>query len=362
MVVLGTVCLYSPWARRGEPVALLDALFTATSAVCVTGLTTVDTGGSYSGFGHAVVFVMIQLGGLGVMTFGAIAIEFLGRRMSFTSQAALQDVFFQASARGDLRTALRRIVGMTLALEAVGAVFIYIGMRGIDGDDASAFDAVFHSVSAFCNAGSSLYTDNLTALKESGVVMWTIIFLVVLGGIGYTVLIEFGRRIQRLRGRGAPGPVHWTLNSRVAMSVSAALIVGGTIAFLATGMRGGETWRLSDLMDALFQSISARTAWFNTVDIGALPLPALMLLIPLMFIGGSPGSCAGGIKTTSLTVWIARMASRLTGREHIHLMGRRIPQDVVRRAALVIAIAAIWNLVGVFVLSISEGTRPEVLV
>ena len=96
------------------------------------------------------------------------------------------------------------------------------------------------------------------------------------------------------------------------------------------------------------------------VDIGALPLPALMLLIPLMFIGGSPGSCAGGIKTTSLTVWIARMASRLTGREHIHLMGRRIPQDVVRRAALVIAIAAIWNLVGVFVLSISEGTRPEV--
>ena len=360
MIVLGTLCLYSPLAQRGEPISLLDAFFTATSAVCVTGLTTVDTGGSYNGFGRFVVFLMIQLGGLGVMTFGAIAIEMLGRRMSFTSQAALQDVFFQASARGDVRTALRRIVGMTLAFEAIGAVFLYVGMRGADGVQAGLFNAIFHSVSAFCNAGFSLYQDNLTPFKQSRVVVWTIMLLVVAGGLGYTVLIEIGRRLSRLRKRGRRGSVHWTLNTRVVMAVSALLIVGGTLTLLATGTGAGESSIAASLTDALFQSVSARTAGFNMVNVGALPLPALMILIALMFVGGSPGSCAGGIKTTSLAVWIARILARLTGREQVHMLGRRIPHDVVRRAALVIAVAAIWNAVGIMVLSITEGTRADV--
>lgn len=357
MIVAGTLCLYSPLARRGEPISLTDAFFTATSAVCVTGLTTVDTGSSYNGFGRFVVFLMIQLGGLGVMTFGAIAIEMLGRRMSFTSQAALQDIFFQASARGDVRTALRRIVGMTLAFEAIGAVFLYAGMRGVAGVEAGLFDALFLSVSAFCNAGFSLYQDNLQPLKQSGLVVWTVMLLVVAGGLGYTVLIEIGRRLSRLRARGS---VHWTLNSRVVMVISAMLIAGGTLALLATGTGAGESSIAASLTDALFQSVSARTAGFNLVNVGALPLPALMILIALMFVGGSPGSCAGGIKTTSLAVWIARIAARLTGREQVHMMGRRIPHDVVRRAALVITVAAIWNALGIVVLSITEGTRAGV--
>jgi trk system potassium uptake protein TrkH len=337
----------------------------------VTGLVTVDTGSAYSRFGHTVILLLIQFGGLGVMTFGAIAIEILGRRASFTSQAALQDVFFQAYSRGDLRSALRRIVGMTLALELIGAVPVFIGLSGIEGVEAGAFDALFHSVSAFCNAGFSTYDRNLEQAAASGLVVWTLAALIVLGGLGYTVLIEFGKRFRRLLGRlgitkwaraASPLPVHWSLNTRTVLVASGALIVGGAVALAlgGTDSPGQNSPWWTRATNAVFHSLSARTAGFNLVPISALPLPALMVLIPLMFIGGSPGSCAGGIKTTSLAVWMARLASRLTGREQVNLGKRRIPHDVVRRAALVIAIAALWNGVGIMFLAVSEGTRKDV--
>ncbi len=365
MILVGTLLLWSPPASRGQrPIPLIDAFFTATSAVCVTGLVTMNTGSDYSRFGHVVILVLIQLGGLGVMTFGAVAIEILGRRVSFSSQAALQDVFFQARQRGDLRSALRRIALLTLTLELIGAVPIYFGFAGIEGFDKGGFDALFHSVSAFCNAGFSTDDLNLELARESGLVVWPIAVLIVIGGLGYTVLIEFGMRFRRLLARWgvmhpvSPLAVHWSLNTRTVLIVSGGLIVCGAIVLFLGGMSPlNPTWP-ERVRNAVFHSVSARTAGFNLVKIDALPLPSLMVLIPLMFIGGSPGSCAGGIKTTSFAVWMSRVRARLTGREEVNLGARRIPHDVVRRAALVIAIAAMWNMVGIMLLAITEGSRP----
>lgn len=361
MILVGTLLLWSPPAsHRGVP--LIDAFFTATSAVCVTGLVTMNTGSDYTRFGQTVILVLIQLGGLGVMTFGAVAIEILGRRVSFSSQAALQDVFFQARQRGDLRTALRRIAALTLSLELIGAVPIYFGFASIEGYDKGAFDALFHSVSAFCNAGFSTEDLNLEPMRGSGLVVWPIAVLIIIGGLGYTVLLEFGMRFRRLLARWrvmhpvSPMPVHWSLNSRTVLTVSGGLIVAGAVAIGLGGTGPGATWA-ERTRDAVFHSISARTAGFNLMKLDAIPLPSLMVLIPLMFIGGSPGSCAGGIKTTSFAVWMARVTARLTGREQVNLGRRRIPHDVVRRAALVIAIAAMWNMVGILFLAVSEGRR-----
>jgi trk system potassium uptake protein TrkH len=218
---------------------------------------------------------------------------------------------------------------------------------------------VFLSVSAFCNAGFSVFSDSAMPLKHSYLALGTLMALIVLGGVGYAVLLEtMARTAGRLVGREAP-TVRWSLHARIAWRVSAGLIVVGTVLLLLTGLATGVGHGEESLTHALFQSISARTAGFNTVDMGALPTAPLLILIVLMFIGGSPGSCAGGVKTTTVAVWLARVWTRTRGREGVSLWGRELPHDVVRRAALVLALASIWNAVGILVLTITEQGHPN---
>lgn len=360
LIVLGTVLLRLPVAHGDRTVGLLDAFFTATSAVCVTGLVTVDTATAYSRFGQTVVLLLIQLGGLGIMTFGAVAAEVLRLPLSFTSQAAWQAALFDNQARGDLRRALRRLVLLTLVLEAIGAALLLAGLRAGPAPRGGLFEAVFLAVSAFCNAGFSVYSDSVMSLRDSGLILGTLAGLIIAGGLGYAVLLEVGgrtwRRIRRERG----GTVLWSLHARVVLRVSGLLIAGGAVLLLLTGVGREEAAWSSKLAAAAFQSVSSRTAGFNTVDIGALPVAPLLVLILLMFVGGSPGSCAGGVKTTTATVWAARVRARLAGREAVTLWGRRIPQDVVRRAALILSVATLWNLGGIMILALSEGERPDV--
>ena len=356
LILIGMALLQLPVSQRGERVGSVDALFTATSAVCVTGLITVDTAERYSRFGQTVILVLIQLGALGVMTFGALAAEILRLRVSFSSHAVLRDMFFQKQARGSLRAAAGRIVLMTLCAEAVGAGLLYVGLSGGEAPRGGAFEAVFLSVSAFCNAGFSVYRDNAVGLSNSVVIVWTLMVLIVLGGLGYPVLFEIiGRGWRRLRRR--EGPLVWSLHARVVLWGSLFLIVAGAVALALTGSGVMGDWAGERALHALFQSVTARTAGFNTIDIGALPLPALLMLIPLMFVGGSPGSCAGGIKTTSAAVWLARVWARLRGRDNIAMFGRRVPHDLVRRAALVIAVAVLWNGLGVLLLALTESSQ-----
>lgn len=360
LIVAGTLVLQLPVAHRAERVGVIDSLFTITSAACVTGLTTVDTATRFTRFGQTVILVVIQLGGLGVMTFGAIAAQFFRYRLSFSSNAALQSTFFEDEARVNLRSAVRGILLMTLVIESIGAVFMLIGLQSGATPRGGVFEAAFLAISAFCNAGFSVYSDNLVGLRDSMVIMWTIMGLIVAGGLGYTVLFEAaGRAWRRLR-RARGGPLLWTLNSKIVLRMSGALVFGGAIALLLTGLTPNEETFGSKAVNAMFQSVTARTAGYNTIDIGALPLPSLLVLIGLMFIGGSPGSCAGGIKTTTAAVWLAQVKSRLTGREHVTIAARRISPDVVRRAALVLAVAALWNVAGIMILATTEGGRTGV--
>lgn len=360
LIVAGTLVLQLPVAQRGERVGVIDSLFTMTSAACVTGLTTVDPATRFTRFGQTAILVVIQLGGLGVMTFGALAAQFFRYRLSFSSHAVLQSTFFEDEARVNLRSAIRGILLMTLTFESLGAVLLLFGLRSGPTPRGGAYEAVFLAVSAFCNAGFSVYSDNLVGLRDSMVVVWTIMGLIVAGGLGYTVLFEIvGRAWRRMR-RVRTGPLLWTLNSRIVLAASGFLVFGGALALLLTGLTPNEDTFGTRVVNAMFQSVTARTAGYNTIDIGALPLPSLLVLLGLMFIGGSPGSCAGGIKTTTATVWFAQVMSRLTGRPHVTIASRRVSPDVVRRAALVLAVAALWNAAGMMILATTEGNRPGV--
>lgn len=359
LIAIGTGLLCLPAAQADRRVGILDALFTATSAVCVTGLITVDTATAWSRFGQTVILVLIQLGGLGIMTFGVIAAEVLRLRVSFATLAASRGALFEHHFRGDLRSALHRLLLLVLLVELFGFGLIYRGLEAGAAPHGGRFEAAFLTVSAFCNAGFSTYSDNVAGLTGSPLIMGTLMALVVVGGLGYAVLLELAGRVwNRLRGR-TTGPVRWSLQTRVVLVGSALLIIGGAVTLFVFGIdevRGAPAARLGH---AVFQSVSARTAGFNTVRIEALPVPSLLILIALMFVGGSPGSCAGGVKITTAAVWLARIGTRLTNREAVNIGGRQLPQDLVRRATLLLALAAVWNLVGFMVLSISEeaGTR-----
>ena len=358
-IVLGTLALWLPISQGERAVSLLDCIFTSTSAVCVTGLTTVDTAIAWSRTGHTVILVLIQVGGLGIMTFAAVGARVLRLRFSFSSQAALTGAFFDSDARVELRRSVSFIVAFTFVFEALGAAALWLAARVDSSLSDDPFDAIFHSVSAFCNAGFSVYTDNAVALRGSPLGLTAIAVLIILGGLGYTVVIELvARAWKRVSGRGEL-PLQWSLQTRVVLWMSLLLIVVGAACLGLLGLTPRETHIGERIVHASFQSISARTAGFNTLDVAALPVSSLLVLIGLMFIGGSPGSCAGGIKTTSAAVWLARLRARLLSRESVTMLRRRVPQEIVRRSALVLSVATLWNLLGVLVLTLSES-RPDV--
>lgn len=354
LILIGTVLLAIPASHGDKQIGVLDALFTATSAVCVTGLITVDTGSDFSRFGQSVILGLIQLGGLGIMTFAALGMQLLGGKMSFRSQALLADTLWQIDAATTVRRDLKRIVAMTVVIELVGMALLYSHLKGRDGPHPPMFSAAFHAVSAFCNAGFSLHSDSLVSMRSSPLPMFGIMGLIILGGLGHTVVLEACRRLLgRVRGH-YHGPINWTLNSRVVLTMSGILIVGGTVAFLMIGLGDSGDSILQRALNALFQSVTSRTAGFNSVDLSIAPVAALLIFIMLMFIGGSPASCSGGIKTTSVAVYFAEARSRLLGGRDVTLFGRRLPPEVVAKATLVIALAIGWNMFGCMFLALSE--------
>jgi trk system potassium uptake protein TrkH len=349
-ILIGAILLLLPFSHRGG-VTPLAALFTATSAVCVTGLTVVDTGTTFTAMGHTVILVLIQLGGLGIMSFGTLLFLATRRRLSLRTQAAVADSLFQQDVAREFRRSLFEIFCATFLLEAAGAVIIYGGLLDRLPAAEARFAAVFHAVSAFCNAGLSTFSGNLEGWRSTPRVVVTIAILIVLGGLGYPVLIELRRRCTALIRRKRPPRVHLTVNTQLVLTTSAALTAGGAILILLAGTGSG----LHEADAALFQSVTARTAGFNTVPIGAMPLATILILVGLMAVGGSPGSCAGGVKTTTFATALAWVWTHLRGRQDVAFAGRRLPESTLARAGLVIAIFALWNSLGVLFLSWTEA-------
>jgi trk system potassium uptake protein len=362
VILAGTLLLLLPWSQTKGEVGFVDALFTSTSAVCVTGLVVVDTGTVYTLFGQTVIVVLIQIGGLGIMTFAAMAYLMLGRRLSLASQAALHDAFFQQDLGTEFRRKFFQILLITASIELSGILLIFIALLWRQTPALPAlFSAFFHSISAFCNAGFSIYKDNLIGLRDSPVIMITVMSLIVLGGLGHMVLAEIWHHCKNSLWRSAPSSLHpYSTHSRVVLRTTLALILMGWLGILLLGQTPAEsTWDMKT-SGALFQSITSRTAGFNTVDIGLMPLSSLLLITLLMFVGGSPGSCAGGVKTTALAISLAEFKSKLKGEDQVVILDRRVPKPILDRTMVLIRLSILWNLVGMLLLLYTETSRPGV--
>jgi trk system potassium uptake protein TrkH len=362
IILVGTLLLLLPWSQTKGGVGFVDALFTATSAVCVTGLVVVDTGTAYAPFGQVVIITLIQIGGLGIMTFAALAYLMLGRRLSLASQAALHDAFFQRDLGIAFKRKFFQILLITASLELTGILFIFLALLWRQTPVLPAlFSAFFHSISAFCNAGFSIYKDNLMELRDSPVITTTVMSLIILGGLGHMVVFEVwhqGKNWLLRANLSDPHPI--SIHTRIVLRMTLALIVIGCLGLVLLGMTATETTWGMKLSSALFQSVTARTAGFNTVDIGAMPLASLLLLTLLMFIGGSPGSCAGGVKTTALAISLSEFKAKLKGEDQVVMLDRRVPKPILDRTMVLIRVSIIWNLLGVLLLLYTEAGHPGV--
>lgn len=356
-IFLGAILLCLPWCGQSGTISFIDALFTSTSAVCVTGLTVLDTSKDFSFFGQLVIAILIQTGGLGIMTFAALTFQILGLRFSLQSSAVLHDTFFQKDIGSRFQDAFKTILSLTLAIEGVGMIFLALFFwPRLDGPGDIIFFSFFHSISAFCNAGFAIATDNLVVWRDSEGILITIMALIIAGGLGYSVLYElFVRVCAKIKGDSFGKQIRLSLHSRVVLFVSILLIVSGTLLIMVFGLTTDERTLWEKFINALFQSVSSRTAGFNSVDLGRVPHSSLLILVILMFIGGSPGSCAGGVKTSSIAIYWARLVSGLRGAKEVRLHDRRLPLELVSRTDLLVTVAIIWNILGFLVLFSTES-------
>jgi len=356
IILLGSLMLMQPLAVNGPPLKFVDALFTSASAVCVTGLIVVDTGSRFTLLGQWIILVLIQLGGLGIMTFSVVFILLLGKKLAFREKILISDTFSHLPV-DNIASLVKQIFFFTFAIESVGAVLLFCCWLPEYSWSHALYLAVFHAVSAFCNAGFSPLPDSLMGYRGDIIVNLTVMMLIISGGLGFFVIMELRyyclRRFQRSRRS-------LSLHTKLVLTVTLLLIFGGTGLLYFTEQF--HTLRQvpvgEGLLAAAFQSVTARTAGFNTLDIGAFGNASLLVLICLMFIGASPGSCGGGVKTTALGVFAMMMWTRMTGKEHVSLYGRTLPRNTIFSAFSIITTAGLILVLFLLILSISEVSSP----
>jgi Trk-type K+ transport system membrane component len=346
LIALGTLLLKTPHATGENGIGFVDACFTATSAVCVTGLLSVDMEQTFTRHGQWIILGLIQIGGLGVMTITYFFAYFFAGGVTLRNRIALQDLLCEENL-GHIGTVLGIIIGFTFITEIAGAVAIhaFLGTGVLAGDDR-VFFSLFHSVSAFCNAGFSTLSNGLAdpALAGQLGVFSVVMILIVGGGIGFPViknlwLVSLARLGRRLGLRVAVPP-RLTANSRLVLLTTLTLLIGGTAVIwttefiFGTGQTNGPAW-----FTALFHAVTARTAGFNITPVNALLPATAAVMMFLMFVGGSPSSTAGGIKTTTLAVAVLSLRRVLLGRADIEAFGRRLGEEVANRALAILLLA-----------------------
>jgi trk system potassium uptake protein TrkH len=374
LITFGAGLLCLPKASTTERSSFVDALFTATSATCVTGLIVRDTGKDFSLMGQIIILTLIQLGGLGIVVFGAVFALLLGQALSLRESVAMQDLLSTRTV-SRIGNMIAFIFIGTIFIEAIGAVSIF-GMwndvPGWNGDvQQQWYYSIFHSISAFCNAGFSLFSSSFISYNKCWGIYAVICPLIILGGLGFGVLYDLAsiaiERINRFFKKSflaryrlsMETPMRMRLQTKIVLTVSAILIVAGMVAILLFEQYAGRDGAVGNtsVLGALFQSITARTAGFNTIDISALSASSKMVLILLMFIGGSPGSTAGGIKTVTLAVVIMTAFAALRKREEVEMFKRSVRVVVVGRAITVTLLFLAVLLGASLALSITENAN-----
>jgi len=326
LIASGTVLLGLPVSTSGEPLSLLDALFTATSAVCVTGLIVVDTPTDLAVFGQIVVLILIQLGGLGYMAITTVVGVALGRQLTVHERLTLQEALNVETLEGLARFVLT-VLKLTLVFELTGAVILTARWAAEYGLGRAAYLGLFHAISAFNNAGFALFPDSLMRYRGDWIVNLVVTTLVICGGLGFVVLTEIGR-VRRFR--------RFSTHTRLVVTLTAATIVVTTALIWLIERHNPRTLEPlgvgEGLLAAYFQAVTPRTAGFNTLDIGAMLPASLFLLILLMFVGAAPGGTAGGVKISTFSITVAVIWAMVRGAEEPTILGRRITPPLVARA------------------------------
>ncbi|MFH1312285.1 MAG: potassium transporter TrkG [Candidatus Eisenbacteria bacterium] len=355
-ISIGTLLLLLPRATTtGISMPFIDALFTAASATCVTGLIVVDTGTYFSRFGQGIILFLIQLGGIGIMSLVAFSAVVMGRGIGMRQRAVMKDIL-SSDLIGEVTGLLRNIVLITGLCELAGVLILSrLWARDFASPFTTFYYSLFHSISAFCNAGFSLFMDSLEGFAGRVDVIMVFIVLIVIGGLGFTVVSNLASCLVSIAKRRRAGP-RLSLHSRMVLVATGILLSFGTLAFylFEANKSIASMPAAQRMLSAFFTSVTARTAGFSTTTMGAIATPGALIVILLMFIGASPGGTGGGIKTSTIAVMVATIRSILRGRPSVEVFKRAIPQDVVNKAICVVILSLGLILISVIIISVAE--------
>lgn len=354
VIFVGAILLSLPIAAApgAEKATLLDSLFTSTSAVCVTGLIVRDTATGWSTFGQVTILILIQIGGLGFMTMATLILMLMGRRLGLRERLVLQEALNEFSLQG-LVMLIKKIVILTFSFELIGVMLLSIRFIPQYGPLDGLYRSIFHSISAFCNAGFDVMGNftSFTSYNTDILVNFTLMMLIIIGGLGFTVLIDIGRKksFKRL-----------SLHSKVVLVMSGMLLFAGFVFFFIMEISNESTlgmekmnW-LDKLTGAMFQSVTSRTAGFNTIDQNSLTLPSKFMTTILMFIGASPAGTGGGIKTTTFAVVVLIVFTVLKGRHEITIFDKQVIRGTAYRAVTITVIGFVIVVLVTMALSVAE--------
>jgi len=350
LILIGAFLLRLPYASEdGSGTAFIDALFTSTSAVCVTGLVVVDTANHFSLFGELIVLCLIQIGGLGFMTFATLFAMLLGRRIGLRERIILQESFNQLTLEGIVRL-VKHILIFSFAIEGLGAMILFLRWLSEMGWQKALYFSIFHAVSAFNNAGFDIMgnSSSLTPYAQDAVINLSLMALIIVGGLGFAVLADLYASKHKKR----------SLHTRLVLQTTLILILLGFIAIFFMEMNNPKTLGAlhfpSKFSAALFQSVTARTAGFNTISIADLRPTSLFFMMILMFIGASPGSTGGGIKTTTFVSILLFLRSIFYGHEHVTIKERTLPYSLIKKSFAIASLGVSWVVILISFLLLTE--------
>lgn len=362
LILLGSLLLMLPISTlSGKSTPFIDALFISTSSVCVTGLVTVDTATHWNYFGKTVIMMLIQIGGLGFMSFATIAAVLMGKKIGLRDRLLMQEAYNALNLQGIIRM-VRYVIAFTFGVELIGAAILSTQFIPMYGVAKGLYFSIFHAISAFCNAGFDLIGNfsSMTTLSSNPVILWTLSLIIIAAGLGFSVWMDLWsfKPLNKL-----------SLHSKLVLSTTAVLVFGGFILFFIFEFNNPLTFGGMNLFDkvtnAMFASVTPRTAGFNAVSVADMSMTSRLLTIILMFIGGSPGSTAGGVKTTGISVLFLTVLCVIRGRHDPEVFGRRIDKRYVYKAFAIVALALTLVLGVTMWMSYFEsgkGTNMETLI
>lgn len=351
LILIGSILLNLPIASSsGTSIGYVNSLFTSASAVCVTGLTVLNTAKDFTPFGQVIIITLIQFGGLGIMTLATVGYIIMGKKISFKERLMIKEQLNTESIQGIVKLT-KKVIGYTFFLEMMGSLLLALRFVPMFGFEKGLAFSIFHAISAYCNAGFDIFGDSLIIFQNDYYVLLILSLLIILGGLGFTVYADLLAK-DKLR--------KLTLHSKVVLIMTGSLLIIGTLSFLLfessnPGTLGSMNFP-SRLANSFFQSVSPRTAGFYSVDMSKIRETTIFSTIMLMFIGGSPGSTAGGIKTTTFACLLLTTISVVKGEEDVNCLNRRLPFETIKRAVSIFLIGLAIVFSTAIILTITDSS------